>query len=393
MNVKHRTFNIELNRLKSVLLFDVGSWTFDVQCLFLKSKKIMNNQSKAEKSPFRENIDAMEGYTPGEQPQRVGGWIKLNTNENPYPPSPAVRKVLRDTDPATLRLYPDPLCCELRKTVADLYGFEEDNVIIGNGSDDILTIAVRCFVPENGLIASPEPSYSLYPILANIQGAGCLEIPLNDDFTLPANFAASREASLILIPRPNAPTGTAFDIEKMKDLCCEFRGIVLIDEAYADFADSNCIDFVNEFPNVIISRTLSKSYSLAGIRLGFAIASKEIIAGMMKVKDSYNVNTLTQKIALAALRDQEYFEKNVAKICEVRKYLSDNLKELGFNVIDSQTNFVFASPPDENGEKLYLELKEKGILVRWFAGPTTGKFVRITVGTQEEIEKLIEALQ
>jgi histidinol-phosphate aminotransferase len=342
---------------------------------------------------FRENIEAMKGYTPGEQPQRIGGWIKLNTNENPYPPSPAVDDVLRSSDPAALRLYPDPVCGEIRRTIADLYGFTENNILVGNGSDDILTIAVRSFVPENGMIASPDPSYSLYPVLASIQGAECIKIPLNSDFTLPANFAESAEgASLIMIPRPNAPTGTAFELEKMRQICREFSGIVLIDEAYADFSDDNCIEFVKEFPNVIISRTLSKSYSLAGIRLGYVIASEEIINGMMKVKDSYNVNTLTQKIAVAALRDQEYLKANISKICEVRKYLADALTERNFKVIDSQTNFIFAAPPDEDGEKLYNSLKDQGILVRWFPGEETGKYIRITIGTKSEIDQLLKCL-
>ena len=335
----------------------------------------------------------MKGYAPGEQPQRIGGWIKLNTNENPYPPSPAVNDVLQGCDPSALRLYPDPICSELRKTVAELYGYAPENVILGNGSDDILTIAVRSFVPENGTVASPDPSYSLYPVLASIQGAECINIPLDDKFNLPANFAElAGDASLIFIPRPNAPTGGVFPLEEMRKICREFNGIVLIDEAYADFADDNCIDFVKEFSNVIISRTLSKSYSLAGIRLGYAIASEKIIDGMMKVKDSYNVNALTQKIALAALKDQDYLAENVRKICEVRKFLSDSLKERGFEVVDSQSNFVFAAPPDRNGEQLYNKLKEQGILVRYFPGKITGKYVRITVGTKEEIDKLLECL-
>ena len=342
---------------------------------------------------FRENIDAMDGYAPGEQPQRIGGWIKLNTNENPYPPSPAVNEVLDSCDPAALRLYPDPVCSELRKTIAELYGYAPENIMLGNGSDDILTIAIRSFVPENGAVASPDPSYSLYPVLASIQGAECIKIPLDADFNLPANFAElAGEASLIIIPRPNAPTGGAFELEQMRKICCEFRGVVLIDEAYADFADDNCVSFVKEFPNVLISRTLSKSYSLAGIRLGYVIASEEIINGLMKVKDSYNVNTLTQKIALAALNDQEYLSENITRICEVRRFLSDALKERGFKVIDSQSNFVFAAPPDQNGEKLYRILKEQGILVRYFPGEITGHYVRITVGTKDEIDKLLLCL-
>ena len=336
----------------------------------------------------------MDGYTPGEQPQRAGGWIKLNTNENPYPPSPSVKRVLQNTDITDLRLYPDPMCCELRKTIADLYGLTEKNIIIGNGSDDILTIAVRCFVPENGLTVCPEPSYSLYPVLASIQGAECLRIPLNEDFSLPSDFANSaNNASLVLIPSPNAPTGTAFAMQAMRNLCKSFRGIVLIDEAYAEFAVDNCIALTQEFSNVIVSRTLSKSYSLAGIRMGYAIASEEIIAGMIKVKDSYNVNTLTQKIAIAALRDRETFRQNIEKICEVRRFLSESLVEYGFTVAESQANFVFASPPDGNGEQLYQYLKENGILVRHFPGDITGRYIRITVGTRDETEKLLDVIQ
>ena len=335
----------------------------------------------------------MKGYAPGEQPQRIGGWIKLNTNENPYPPSPAVNDVLNSCDPAALRLYPDPVCSELRKTVAELYGYAPGNIMLGNGSDDILTIAIRSFVPENGAVASPDPSYSLYPVLASIQGAKCIKIPLDDEFNLPANFAElAADASLIIIPRPNAPTGGTFELDRMRKICTEFSGIVLIDEAYADFADDNCISFVKEFPNVIVSRTLSKSYSLAGIRLGYVIASEEIINGLMKVKDSYNVNALTQKIAIAALKDQKYLAENISKICEVRKFLSDALKDRGFKVVDSQSNFVFAAPPDQDGEKLYHKLKEQGILVRYFPGKMTGQYVRITVGTKDEIDKLIACL-
>lgn len=345
-------------------------------------------------SYFRKVIDEIDGYTPGEQPQRIGGWTKLNTNENPYPPSPAVAELLQEMDPAVLRLYPDPVCRELRKLAAHLNGLCLDNVIIGNGSDDILTIAMRCFVSEDQLAACPEPSYSLYPVLANIQGAACLQIPLNDDFSLPDDFVEKAgNAKLLLIPRPNAPTGTAFAIDKMKQICRDFAGIVLIDEAYGDFAEQTCEDFVNEFPNVIVSRSLSKSYSLAGLRVGYAMASHHNISGMMKVKDSYNVNALSQKVALAALEDQDYLKANISKIRATRARLSAALKDLDFKVESSDANFIFASPPDGNGEKLYLDLKEQGILVRYFAGPVTGKYIRITIGTDEETDKLLEALK
>jgi len=353
----------------------------------------MNAQHKSQ-SYFRKVVDDMSGYTPGEQPQRIGGWIKLNTNENPYLPSPEVAKLLQKVNPASLRLYPDPISCELRKFIAHLNGLRRDNVIIGNGSDDILTIAMRCFVSEDEFAACPEPSYSLYPVLSQIQGADCLMIPLNSNFSMPDDFVEQAgQAKMLMIPRPNAPTGTAFEMGKMRAICRNFDGIVLIDEAYADFADDSCIEFVHEFSNVIVSRTFSKSYSLAGIRVGYAMASHRIIAGMLKVKDSYNINTLSQKIALTALQDQNYFKQNIVKIRKTRRRVTFALNKAGFEVVPSQANFVFVSPPDRNGEQLYLDLKEKGILVRWFAGPVTGRYIRITIGTDKETDKLLEAIQ
>ena len=341
-------------------------------------------------SLFRKAVDGMEGYTPGEQPSRPGGWIKLNTNENPYPPCPGASEVLRDADISSLRLYPDPLCGELRKTIASLHGLSEENVIVGNGSDDILTIVTRCFAGENDLVCTPEPSYSLYPVLAEIQGATCRKIPLEGDFSLPANFAESAEgAKIIFLARPNAPTGNACCRSTVEKLCADFDGIVLVDEAYAEFADDNCVDLAVRYPNVIVCRTLSKSYSLAGIRLGYAIASPTTISGMMKVKDSYNVNRLTQLLAIAAISDQQYLRGNIAKIRNTRSTLSSGLTKLGYSVVPSQANFVFASPPDGDAEKIYLSLKAAGILVRYFPGPVTGRYIRITVGTDEQTSRLL----
>ncbi|MCK5845146.1 MAG: histidinol-phosphate transaminase [Victivallales bacterium] len=345
-------------------------------------------------SLFRKAIDEMSGYTPGEQPKRIGGWIKLNTNENPYPPSPAVAEALKNMDVDKLRLYPDPECCEIREFLAELHGVEVENIIAGNGSDDILTMAVRSFVPEGGLAASPSPSYSLYPVLSAIQGANWLEIPLLEDFSLPANFAEQAGgATLALIPRPNAPTGTAFKKESLHRICREFRGVVLIDEAYGDFGDDDCVDFASEYPNVIVSRTLSKSYSLAGARFGYAIAPKEIIAGMMKVKDSYNVNALSQRVALAALKDRAYFKETVSKIRATRGKLAEVLREMGFEVAESSANFLFARPPDGDGKELYNALKDRGVLTRWFSGDRVSSRIRITIGTDDEIETLIKEIK
>jgi histidinol-phosphate aminotransferase len=347
---------------------------------------------KTKKTYFRENIDGMNGYTPGEQPKDMR-YIKLNTNENPYPPSPAVAKALKSFTSDKLRLYPDPLACELRKTIADIFGLKSENIIVGNGSDDILTITTRAFVGEKESLACFEPSYSLYPVLAELQDCNCIKIPLkfDGDFSIPTNTLQKAEsAKLFYIARPNAPTGTLFPIAEIREICRKFKGIVFVDEAYADFAADNCAGLLSEFPNLIVGRTLSKSYSLAGLRLGYALASAKIIEGMMKVKDSYNVGMLVQAVATAALKDRKYFTATKKKICRTREYLSESLRKKGFTVCASQSNFVFAAPPDNDGEGLYKRLKENGILVRYFRGPVTGRYVRITVGTDSEIKTLLK---
>ncbi len=348
---------------------------------------------------FRKNIEEMQGYTPGEQP-KVNSLIKLNTNENPYPPSPKIAECLKSIDYDKLRLYPDPLANDLRVAVADLYGYQKENIIIGNGSDDILTIAIRSFVGEEEKIACFEPTYSLYPVLAKIQNAITVKIPLNenDNFGFPAQlsdnksklFSSIKDTKLFFITRPNAPTGTVFDIGSVIKFCSIFKGIVFIDEAYADFAEETCIDLAGKYSNVIIGRTLSKSYSLAGIRLGWGIANSKVIDGMMKVKDSYNINFVTQQLALAALQDQPYFIDTIKKIKKTRKLLSEQLINLGYKVIPSQSNFLFVSPPDSNGEDLFRYLREHNILVRYFPGEITGKYIRITIGTKEQINKLYQ---
>ena len=345
------------------------------------------------KSYFRPEIDAMSGYTPGEQP-KILDLLKLNTNENPYPPCPGVVNALKNIDAERLRLYPDPTADKLRDTIAGVYGYERENIIVSNGSDDMLTIAFRAFTDAQRKVAFLDPTYSLYPVLAGLQGCQYIEIPLKDDFSLKDDLLEkAAPANMLIITRPNAPTGNCIPIDKMRKICSVFDGVVLIDEAYADFSDDNCVDFVKEFNNVIVSRTVSKSYSLAGLRLGFAIASPEIISGMMKVKDSYNVNMLTQLLAEAAIQDQEYLSETVAKIKDSRRKLTAELKELGFDVIDSQSNFLFASPPDGDGEKLFKALREQNIIVRYFPGEKTGKYIRITIGTDQQLQRLVNFLK
>ncbi len=345
------------------------------------------------KSYFRPEIDAMSGYAPGEQPKLIN-LLKLNTNENPYPPCPGVLDGLKNVDYERLRLYPDPTADKLREAIAEVYNYKCENIIVSNGSDDMLTIVFRAFTDAKRSVAFLDPTYSLYPVLADLQGCQYIKIPLKDDFSINSNLLEkAAPANLLIITRPNAPTGNNVPLDDMRKICSGFDGIVLIDEAYADFSADNCIDFVREFPNVIVSRTVSKSYSLAGLRLGFAIASPEVIDGMMKVKDSYNVNILTQYLAELAIRDQEYLRKTVDKIKVSRTKLSTELKSLGFEVVDSQSNFIFASPPDGDGEKLFKALREQNIIVRYFPGEKTGKYIRITIGSEEQLQRLIDFLK
>jgi histidinol-phosphate aminotransferase len=346
---------------------------------------------------FRKNIEEMQGYIPGEQP-KTQSLIKLNTNENPYPPSPKVAECLNSVDYDKLRLYPDPAADKLREVIAKLYVYHRENIIIGNGSDDILTIAMRSFVGEKEKVACFETTYSLYPVLAKIQNAVIAKIPLSekDNFEFPIQllddksklFLSIKDAKLFFITRPNAPTGTVFDIGLVEKFSSIFKGIIFIDEAYADFAETTCIDLVKKYPNVIIGRTLSKSYSLAGIRLGWGVANETVINGMMKVKDSYNINYITQKIAISALEDQFYFKKTISTIKKTRDHLSEKLINVGFKVIPSQSNFIFVSPPNGNGKELFEYLRKNNILVRYFPGKLTGMYMRITIGTDQQIDKL-----
>ncbi len=342
-------------------------------------------------SYFRPEIDAMEGYTPGEQPKGTD-ILKLNTNESPYPPAPGVRRLLNEFDYERLRLYPDPLAAEVRSEIAAMFGLSYENVIAGNGSDDILNIAIRCFCDAARPVAFLDPTYSLYVTLASLQGAECIRIPLNKtDFSLPDDLLAKAErANLLILTRPNAPTGNSFPKAVMEKICSEFKGVVLIDEAYADFASDNCADFVKRHSNVIVARTFSKSRCLAGLRFGYAIACKELIDGMMKMKDSYNISMLSQRLALASLWDKAYFSECIARIKLAREMLFLGLLDLGFQVIESETNFLFASPPDGDALSYFRKLREHDVIVRYFPGPVTGKYVRISIGTEEQVTRLFK---
>ncbi|MCP4712701.1 MAG: aminotransferase class I/II-fold pyridoxal phosphate-dependent enzyme, partial [Planctomycetes bacterium] len=269
---------------------------------------------------------------------------KINTNENPYPPSPKVYDALAQLNDQALRRYPPVLWDDFRQVAAKVHNVDPEMIICGNGGDELLTILVRCCCDDTRPLAYPVPTYSLYPILAKIQDNPVIEIPWGKDYSIP-NALVETNAPLTILCNPNAPTGTMVELDEVKKLADALDGVLVLDEAYVDFAAGNCLPLVQQCDNVLILRSMSKGYSLAGIRFGYAIAPLRIIEAMIKVKDSYNVNFLTQKIATAALSDREYFQEIRQKICEIRQFLTTKLANLNFKIIPSDANFVFCSPP------------------------------------------------
>jgi histidinol-phosphate aminotransferase len=339
----------------------------------------------------RPTIHAMAGYVPGEQP-RDGQFIKLNTNENPYPPSPRVFEAIRDALTGDrLRKYPEPLGHTFRRAAAAVLGVDPDAILIGNGSDDILTILTRTFVPEGGLIVSPTPSYSLYRSLAEIQGAKFQAVPFTSDWRLPSPWPI-RGAYLTFLPNPNSPSGTMIDSASLERWIEEVAGPVAIDEAYVDFAETNALPFAKR-PNVIVTRTFSKSYALAGIRFGFAVADPALIREMAKVKDSYNCDVLSLAAATAAIQDQAYLMETRTKILATRTRMAVELDKLGFAVTPSHANFVWCRRSDRSVTPIYEELKRRMILVRLMKYDGYGEGLRISVGSDVEVERLLEELR
>ncbi|MCX5656221.1 MAG: histidinol-phosphate transaminase [Planctomycetota bacterium] len=344
-------------------------------------------------SYLRKNIDAMAGYTPGEQPGEGRRVIKLNTNENPYPPSPRVVQALRDVAADRLRRYPDPMADKVRDIVAGMFDVRRENVLCANGSDELLTLVVRAVVGEGEAVAYPTPTYSLYPVLAEIQAARAIEIPTQADFSLPVAELARTKARLMILCNPNAPTGVFTPVETLGRIAERFSGVVVVDEAYVDFSSDHAMRLAKTLPNVLVFRTLSKSYSLAGLRFGYAVGPVELIKGLEKVKDSYNVDAVSIALAAEALQDQAWMIANAEKIRSERARLSARLAELGFAVTPSEANFILAAVPGGDGRAWYEGLKSRGILVRWWDLPRLADKLRITVGTPEENNALLAALE
>ncbi|MDP2602625.1 MAG: histidinol-phosphate transaminase [Deltaproteobacteria bacterium] len=343
---------------------------------------------------FKPNIAAMTGYVPGEQP-RGDSIIKLNTNENPYPPSPRVLAALRKATNGSLRLYPQPLSDTLRAAAAKVYGVRPENIIAGNGSDEILTMLLRSFVGPGDRVAFPVPTYSLYDTLIEIQDGVRAAVDYPSDFSLPESLAA-QNAALTFLCNPNAPSGTLAGLQEIEQLARKISGILVVDEAYVDFAGSegaSSLPLIRRLPNLVVLRSFSKSFSLAGMRIGLGFAPEELISGMMKVKDSYNVNRLSMVAATAALQDIPWMTRNVRRIQSSRNKLTSGLKRLGYHVYPSQANFILAQMKGVNLKGVYEALKRNNILVRYFEAPGLEDCLRISVGAPQEMKALMKELE
>jgi histidinol-phosphate aminotransferase len=339
---------------------------------------------------IRPLVQALKAYEPGEQPQGRS-CIKLNTNENPYPPSPRVLAAVREAVNEDLRLYPDPAANRLRERAAAIYGCEREQILVGNGSDELLSMIMRACVGPDDPVVYPFPTYSLYDTLVTLQGGRPVHVPYPRDFSLPPGIAA-RGGRVTFICHPNSPSGTAVPLDRLEELAATVAGLLVVDEAYVDFADHSAMGLINRFANVLVLRTFSKSFSLAGMRIGLGFGPAALIQQIGKVKDSYNVDRLSIVAATAALEDYEWMQANVARVRATRARLSEALRQRRFEVLPSQANFVLARRPGKVLERLYLAIRERGILVRYFAVPELRDALRISVGTDAEVDALLAAI-
>ena len=373
---------------------------------------------KSPKLLIRPLVRELQPYVYGEQP-KIKGLIKLNTNESPYPPSPKVLAAVRAAVDGRLRLYPNPTAQALREKLAKLHGCHADNIIVGNGSDELLALATRCFVEPNVEQASSlfkkentgrrpvprhivqyfTPSYSLYPVLADIHGAARNAVPLKSDFSLPGMAELKRgriwnfRAALSFVTTPNAPSGRGYSTRELDALCKAQHGVVVLDEAYVDFAGENALKLALKYPHVLVARTFSKAYSLCFQRVGYFVGHRDLIAALHKIRDSYNVNGLGQIAAEATLDDLPYYRANFKKIITTREWLSRELTKLGFRVLPSRTNFILGRPARFSAQAWLQSLRVQKALVRWFDRPEVKNYLRITIGTAAEAEALVNVVR
>ncbi|BAL85057.1 putative histidinol-phosphate aminotransferase (plasmid) [Selenomonas ruminantium subsp. lactilytica TAM6421] len=342
-----------------------------------------------------DNIRKVTPYTPGEQPQHKV--IKLNTNEFPYPPSPKVVEAIRAINASKLRLYPDPDCRELRETLAEEYGLEPEQVFVGVGSDDVLSMCFLTYFAGKKPILFNDITYSFYEVWADVYRIPYETVPLREDFTFdPAGFI--KENGGIVICNPNAPTSLEANMDDIEKVVAENQdSVVLIDEAYVDFGGHTALPLLKKYPNVVIIRTMSKSRALAGLRIGYAFGSRELIKALHDVKfsvNSYTLNMPSLAAGVAAANDREYFEETVDRVLVTREKAQETLRAFGFTVLESRTNFLFAKPPASiTAENLFEQLKERNIYVRYFKKPRLSEYLRITIGTDTEMQEFVKVLQ
>jgi histidinol-phosphate aminotransferase len=342
--------------------------------------------------PFiRPGVHKLAPYVPGEQPRgpRV---VKLNTNENPYPPSPRALEAIALATTGELKLYPDPTATGLREKAASVYGLSPDQVLVGNGSDELLTMILRACVDPGDTVAFPVPTYSLYETLVGIQGGRCLCPAFPADFKLPLGALAEQGQKVTFVCNPNAPSGTLASLAELEILAAGLRGLLVVDEAYVDFASGSALSLLARHENVLVLRTFSKSFSLCGMRVGLAFAHPSVSAEIGKVKDSYNMNRLSQAAAIAALDDYAWMEENAARVRATRATLSRELAQRGFSVLPSQANFVLSRRPGADLGPLQRRLRDEGVLVRHFETHGLADALRVTVGTDEEVAALLATL-
>lgn len=338
---------------------------------------------------FQPHLESLSGYTPGEQP-KLHEIIKLNTNECPYPPSPAVVEAIERTARGCLNRYPDPLAREFSKAVAEVFGVDPDWVVSFNGSDEALMLLVRACCGPNDAIAAPTPSYLLYRVLANIHGCRLIERPFQSNGDLPDDFCDG--AKIAFTANPNSPTGHCVSPKRLLELAQSAKGLLIVDEAYVDFAEANCLSSVAACERLVVSRTLSKAYALAGLRFGFVVCQPVVADVLRKMKDSYNCDSISIAAATAAIRDQDWLRENVRKLKATRARLVAALPGFGFRVHPSSANFVWCQT-DEPVQPIYQALKDRGVFIRYLKYPTYGEGLRISVGTDAEIDRLLEELR
>ena len=345
--------------------------------------------------PFRKRLRRIDPYVPGEQPQS-DDIIKLNANENPYPPAPGVQQALRDFDASRLALYPDANGKALKTALANRFGLKPSQVFLGNGSDDVLALAFQSFFCSDEPVLYPDITYSFYPVWCDLFRIPCETVPLDENFCVNIRDY-DRPNGGIVLPNPNAPTGRGVSLAFLEDLLQHNADcVVIIDEAYVDFGAQSAVPLIEKYENLLVVQTMSKSRSLAGLRIGYALGSETLIATLEAVKNSYNSYTM-DAVALAAgeaaVADEAYFQETCRKVVDTRERTADALRGLGFVVPPSLTNFLFVTHPDKNASDIFAALRERGIFIRYFKLPRIDNYLRITVGTDEQMDRLIDALR